>query len=525
MRKEIFILALFVVGFLKAQYYVTPSGNSSNDGLSEANAWSLTHADGNVPSGSTVNVKVGNYGSVLVNLLNDNVKWSGYNTTPNDISPTNTSSYNYPNAIDNSLLPTLNGADKTGIAVTVSGNGITLENFQVVNFERGVRVNGNNVILRNIVTHDQGFEGNSEVYNGIGIEVRGASATVLNSHVQNAGAEGLAVRANGSNSIVDYCTVISDRTTAQNGTDYFIALFSVNNCVVTNCSVRQINDTNVGRHGFVIKDAGSNNLFKDSTTENVNCEANFELVANNTWESIAMTGTSGFNGVEDAARIRVSNGAHDNKFINVSCTDCWTYVGFADWDDGLIGPGNAAGEIGMGNDNVFINSVANNVKNFITYEAFETSINTTAEDNTFISPTINNAQYLFRPYKVGNNTKIVNAIVNDVSNFEQGGLPNSVQTNTVFENINVTNSFNESELTPFIESNITTLDFSFVNSANGDFNINSNVLNIGQNASVLDADAGKDFQGLNRIDYTLGAYEFINSIPQTTSSFFKHFTH
>ena len=116
-------------------YYVTTTGKSSNNGSSEALAWSIQYAFSTAKAGDIVYIKAGNYGALNLTTSNSGttsnlIKFIGYTSTPGDLVSNNGSTFNYGDKLDSSKMPLLSGElGKT--AITIQNNYVQLENFQI----------------------------------------------------------------------------------------------------------------------------------------------------------------------------------------------------------------------------------------------------------------------------------------------------------------------------------------------------------------------------------------------------------
>lgn len=528
MRLRLSILLFFCILTTWAQttYYVALTGNNSNNGLSEANAFrTLVYANSRMNDGDILYIKTGNYGNDRPVISKNNVQWIGYATTPGDLDRDEGEGplWNYPSqSFSNTRMPTITAADQlTQRCVDVTGSNVTIKNLQVTEGTFGFNWTGNGGIADNIVAYEigdtTGPEGSpSGNQYSIGIRFRGNNSTIKNSIVVNSTGEGITFRgASSSNrssgSVVSHCKVYSDKTTAQNGCDYFIMFYDHDNGIVDNCHVEQINDTNSGRHGLSIKSSGTGNVFQNSSTAGVNIEANFVAVTGNTWRNIDINGKYLSANAGTGGRIGVNNGAHHNLFENITLRDVRYGISFADWDDGAVGPGNASVEFGTGNDNDFVNIQMYDVGSVIFFSWFQNL--SSADNNRIFNLTVHNADRLFEVRTANTGTKLYNVVLDDVDAFI-GASTESLNSNTVFSYVNLQNSFAASALTPYQENNITTIPFAFVNEGTNNYRISTNALDVGQTLSGIFARAAFDYDGNSRVaPYTLGAFEFGGAPP------------
>ena len=527
MRKIVFILFLLPVLLLgQATYYVTLSGSNSNNGLSEGNAWrTLAYAESQLSQSDIVNVKVGNYGDDRIVINVDNVSFIGYNTTPGDMDRAigDGPLWLYKTqAFSNTRYPTITGTDVfTQVGITISASNVTIKNLQITNVTFGVNSTGNNVVMDNLSVYEigdtNGDEGNPATNQySVGIRLRGNNGTIRNSIAFNTSEEGISFSGpsstnRSSGGLSEDNISYSNKTTAQNGMDYFMLIGNSDNNIVRRAYVEQRNDTNSGRHGLVIKGSGTGNLFEDCETSGLNIEANFVAVNGNTWRNITIDGRFSTGSAGTGGRIRISNGANNNLFENIKMFDCRYGISFADWDDGAVSGGNAASEFGGGNDNDLVNIVLYDINSAIYFESFQAL--STADNNRIFNLTVHNSDRLFEADMENSGTKLYNVVLDDVDNLVSDS-DFALNANTVFSYVNVNNSFATSAFTPYLENNITSIPFTFTNEGVNDYSISTNALDVGQNLSGILSNAAFDFNGNARVPvYTLGAYEFGGAPP------------
>jgi len=499
MRTKIALLLLvFSLFAARSQKHVTVTGAGAHDGSNEANAWTLSEANNADTTNETIYVKAGNYGIVQMSSFESGATWEGYKNVVGDII----TAYSYPDALDNLDMPTITGTSlSSGTAMTISAANVTLKNFQFTNINFGVNASGANFVADNILCHTLGTQIGSAPYEGLGIRTSGNNPSLTRCYVVNAGAEAIAIQ--GDSGVFDDCHVYSDLGVGDNGTDYYILISGGDNNIVRNCTVNRYNETNAGRHGLVIKSSGTGNLFEDCVANDVNIEASFVAVQGNTWKNIEVNGSWSFDS-DVAARLRIANGAHDNEFINIVFDDVYCAISFADWDDGLVGPGNTTAELGGGNNNVIINPIVKNSEFIFMTDEFQAL--DSADNNKILSGTFHTNDTFARTRMDNSSNRFVNCIVYNTTNFldESGAVLN---VNTEFENVNVSGSFAASSLNSYVESDITTLTPSFVSTT--DFHLTNAALDIGQDVSIIHSEAGYDFDGnVRTMPYTLGAYQF-----------------
>lgn len=364
-------------------YYVTTSGSPSNDGLSEATAWSIEYAFETAVAGDVVYIKAGDYGNkqlVVDNSGNTNnpIKFIGYTNSPGDLVSHQGSTFNYGESLNAAKMPLIRGAN-SGTGIFVPENNIEIENFQITKFGIGVISNGLNVVLKNIIIADQGNQSNYDAYDGFGFQIKGNNSLLENCSVLNMTAEAIRLY-DSDNSRVNYCSVYADNPS--NPTDYYYLLAGgTNNSVVENSYAERQPSLRHGGHGFDLKDLAENNIIRNCTAVRTNFELNFSGVKNNTIIDCNIYGvdTSPANW---HAGLVIFNGANNNLIKNMYIQDTWSAISWADDDDGYVGPGGDRDEISMGYDNTFDNITIKNT-NRILNSGGGTQFNAWAKRNTF----------------------------------------------------------------------------------------------------------------------------------------------
>mgnify|MGYP000350823350 CR=1 FL=1 len=488
--------------------FITSTGLSTNDGLTELTAWSLEHAVTQDIYPDRYVMKSGDYGNKQVTIDIPNTKIIGYQTTPDDIVSSEGSTYVYPAALNVTDLPTITGDNQINTtAFNITASNVQIENIQFQSVDNPIFCSGFKSRFKNIIIHTIGTINHAgsefNFYDGRGVDIRGDKTIIENCTVVNAASEGIKI-VDANDGIIRYCKVYSDIPEAQDGTDYYIQILRGDNNLVEYCHVEKAaNDSEVGRHGFVIKWAGTGNIIRYNTTKRLNIEAQFVAVTGNYFVNNILDGDYASSG-DLAARARIANGAHHNYFIGNRYKDCYAGVSFADWDDGATA--DTSLETGAGNDNYSINEVFENVENVIFFDPFSDLGD--AVDNYIINPTIVNCTNLFRTFATTRNsgTKVINALIHNTPNFAFDNDSSNLNTNTQFENIVLSNSFNANLLTGFLESNIEEAVVVFVDAVNGDYTPTTDIFNTGQDASLIISEAKKDINDKLRIHYTLGAF-------------------
>jgi hypothetical protein len=238
------------------------------------------------------------------------------------------------------------------------------------------------------------------------------------------------------------------------------------------------------------------------------------------WENIVLEGFADRT-TDYAARIFIVNGSNNNTFRNIIVRDNAFGVEFRDYDDGTSSDPERDAPEG-GSNNTFINVVIENVDRFIYFTDAQGTADALSADNVFINCTFTGGssnRFLSKVSTIQvNGLDFINCTWKDINN-TSGWTDNGTSgySNIVLNYVNFDNVTNEptAGATTTI-SNLTNLGFSFADPSNDDYNITTNVLDIGIDPTGFDSDAATDFEGTTRTaPYTLGAFEFEGGAPPT----------
>lgn len=426
-------------------FYVTPSGQSSNSGDSEATAWNITHAFKTAKAGDIVYIKAGDYGGpeLLVSrsgTAESPIKFIGYTTDPGDLMSILGSTFKYGNVLDANKMPLLSG--QTGqTAVTIRNNYIELENFQITKYGTGIHSSGQNVVLRNIIATELGNQSSYNAYDGKGIQIFGNNTLLENSFVLNATAE--AIKLYGSNnSHVNYCEVRADNP--GNPTDYYFLLTGgTNNTIIENSYAERALNLKHGGHGFDMKDLAEYNVIRNCVSKNTNFELNFAGVRYNTIENCSIYG-AGKSPEQWHARMVIFNGANNNLIKDMYIQDTWAAISWEEYKDGYIGPGGNRREENCGYDNTFYGIKVVNTNRILNVGG-GTNYKATAKRNTFINCDFSGFQTVAVTYYPTEDIKFENSKFSNGKSLytEAGGAyARYSKFNVTFENCTwVNNSF------------------------------------------------------------------------------------
>lgn len=386
-------------------YYVTTTGKSSNNGGTEASAWSIQHAFSAAKAGDVVYIKAGNYGALNLTSSNSGtasnpIKFIGYTKNPGDLVSNNGSTFNYGDKLDANKMPLFSGElGKT--AITVQNNYVEIENFQITGYGTGVESTGDFITIRNIIATNLGTQNIYDAYDGRGVAVFGNNALVENVFILNANAEAIKLY-NSNFSLVNFCSVYGDNP--NNPTDYYILLTGgTNNSVVDNSYAERAQGLKHGGHGIAMKDLAEHNVIRNSTARRTSIELNFSGVRYNIVEKSFIYGVDTTPGQWHSA-VSFGNGANNNIIRDVHIQDTWTAISLFDTEDGYVGPGGDRDLTDLGFDNLIENITVLNTNRMINVGGGD-KFNASAKNYTFKNCTVTNFDYVAVTYYKTENFK------------------------------------------------------------------------------------------------------------------------
>ncbi len=500
------ILTLFSVITIHAQttYFVSLSGNDSNDGLSQATAWRTisyaASASSPVAAGDTVYIKAGDYG--LEDIFIDKnyspndaaISFIGYQNVPGDINDFN---FTYGDNVDASVMPLINPNDRTtGEGINLSDiYSITIKNIQIANSLGGISIwnttaISSNHLLENIFLKNIGWEYST----ALGIK-EGNGNVVRNCLIVNATGAGMDIW--GDNNQIINCKVYSNESQQiSDGTytsmDYYIVLKGNNNNV-TDCYAERDGDLEDVGHGFEIKESGENNLFENCTVKNMigGCfSVRWSAVKNNEFKNCtAIGGVS-----DDVSAFMIREGASYNTFNACTSRNCQAGIRFL-----------LAGEDAdyCGTNNTFNNCIIKNAQWAIDLNPYYYN-SAPADSNSIVNCVIYGAEYLFNCERPNSENKFVNTIINNVTNLTTGSY------NPDFT-YHYCDFFNNGFEMPNGQGNMGANPM-FVDEAGGDFHLQTGSPCV-DNGTSMNAPA-VDFDGISRPQgdgFDIGAFEFSSS--------------
>lgn len=414
-------------------YYVSTTGNNSNDGLTLSTPWAtLTYAASiasPVLPGDTVYIKAGNYGNELPvfqksGLPGSDIMYIGYKTTPGDAPSVGVNKGNPYAAYVATDMPTYTGSSRaTGDCFLFENcSYISLSNFQVQNFYRGYcggyttvanlnRTSAIKLYNCNAMTlgdSTQSYSGFAFAIGSVGTKF--ANGNILNSCLAvNAGAEGIGIYGDYNTLFACkvYCNEVGNLLM-----DYFMNCCGSYN-IYQNCYAEGFGPNYNGCHGIGVKsnaeqviDQGLSyptiapiyNQFFNCTSVNIGegLYVRHRLVQNNYFSQCSAygthTGLSGASGTGGGIMIR--DGASYNVFDRCYCEGLESAILFQDTtEDGDAG--NTPGH--PGNYNHITNSIFYNCYFGMNYAAYDTPSDTGI--NTIANNTFHRCRYLFGAYR------------------------------------------------------------------------------------------------------------------------------
>jgi parallel beta-helix repeat protein len=501
-------------------YYVSTTGNNTNNGLSLGTAWrTIAYAAQHAVAGDKVYIRAGNYGhehvipavsgTAIRPIIFEgrDINWGviaeqGYYDiyAPSGLDPP---------AINSSLMPLIDGVDRTDAGFDLSGRAyIEVKNIQITNYYQGVstETSGQYLTLNNLLITNSGWDGIA-LYNCDYCNIR--NSIVSDSEMSNI------ILVGPRHSLIENC-----RTHDMPGgivTDYFITIGaytrSAYNNTIRHCYAELDNRGLDGHSGHGIGFKGEdynpdaitlevyNNTVEDSVswTMNKNFYVRHAGVHNNTF--INCTSFNACNTAASCSAFVIRDGAYNNKFINCmavnnpACID--NSLGAVFFDSSEDGDNSFSGK-----GNVFENCIFDkmNVNIMFDVDVYDNP----ALDNLFTNCVFynNNDGTLVYHASAGNTgNKIQNSIITGLDSLESSPLNGHV-------NISYSLLWNNSFAAPS-GSGIISANPLFVNATNHNFHLQPTSPAIDNGTSVnapnIDYDNNPRPQGLG---YDIGAYEY-----------------
>ena len=440
----------------EAVFYVTVNGVASNDGRSEANAWSIEHAFATAVAGEVVYIKAGNYGNKQ--LIADNtgsfgnpIKFIGYTNLPGDLNSNQGSTFTYGDSLDPNKMPLLIGAttnnEGQGTAIKILEPYVHIENIQITKFKDGLVSRSHNSYYKNIIVTMMGDFNPAHSYPsatsnaflnhaGLGIVLEGDNSELHNSFVLNCGTQAITFQS-GNSIKASFNDTYSDNNI--NPTDYYFLIGGgTTNSSFTNTNVHRVGALTHLGHGIVAKgvDAISGNTVDGFSIINTFLEVQFPKTTNNIFKNGTVIKEANVNSAtKDAGGMRLANGAKNNHYENISLTNC--SIKFSDWNDGLAGDVNDSSD-----NNTFVNVNVKDAFSAIAFSHFlETNNASSADNNTFTNCTFSNVDYLFEVDRANSGTTLIGCTIDNVRNYKieriSGGA--SYQVSASYQNCTWTN--------------------------------------------------------------------------------------
>jgi|GEM_PF-5520377 len=538
-----------------ATYFVATNGNSSNTGATSASPWNFAHAITQATAGDIVNVLAGDYGNIALSFPNSGteanpIRFIGYQTNPNDITPEANSTIKNTADVSPSRMPLLIRTWLTNtFAITITGDYNHISNIQVQGYEIAfmVQASAEYNILDNIIAKEQGNTsistndtGHVDRYKGEGVRLNGNNNIIRNFAMYNPTQQGIGI-VNG-----DYNYIHDGNMEAyisNNSTDYFCltsgnASYNIVDNVILNRSVGNLHNG----HGFVGKGNGVEyNIYRNSEVLHTSvCEVNGQGVRNNLFQNIKSSGTyaqfQAGTGGDQYGFIYIFNGANNNYFDKIWVDNAWHFVMFFDNGESLssnVLNREADGGIARnaGNNNRFTNCIGTRNGNGVYIN--ETNGASSAYANSFINCSFVNIVDFFIQARSANTDFLFQNILihNAPSTVQQTG--GYLLTNPTMSHINKSGSgFSASDLSTW-GNNLTSITPSFLDISTFDLRMENSNLDIGTSItdpnliinSVSYPTLGMSYNGVSRSSpVTIGANEFSGTLTSGfTSSFLTFF--
>ncbi len=519
LKLTITLICLLTAKLWATTYYVSRSGNNSNNGLSQGAAWkTITKAISVAVAGDLVYVKAGNYGAETVVFTKSGtsgspITFQGYKTTPGDAPPVLVNNANPYTAFDTLDMPTYNGGNRAGGATAFTCDNrqyLILKNFQIQNYMDGIVAGTSNQATSNFLVLDNvnfmslgstssGYDGHGIYFGTMGSKFANQN-TITNCLVVNVAAEGITI--SGNNNTLTGCKIYCNENTNNASTDYYI-LINGNYNTITSCHADRASGLSHSGHGIgaktnaeqVIDDPSHNvgvptinaqyNTFNYCTAKNV--EESFYVRHRNARYNVfyhckstgTHTGVSG-SGEGEGGCIMTRDGASDNIFDGCTADNCATGIVFQDTAED--GDGAGSGTPGHpGNNNKYINCVFTNCYYGVKYSSY--SIQSDAGNNTIANCTFYKIRRMLEAERHCANMKYIGNIFHGCSPttsqgyFRGGTYSSDIQPNGTNTYFNVCDFINIEGGMPtnFVTNSAGSIasDPLFVNAGTGNFHLQS----------------------------------------------------
>jgi len=465
-------------------YYVSTSGNNSNNGLSQNKPWrTITYAATKARAGDIVYIKAGDYGKENIVIRNDGkksnpIKFIGYKSNINDNPKINRS---VGMRFLSSEMPLLKSGKGIGL-YTKSKEYLIIRNIQIDGYsDYGIQLgNSSYTVLDNVYVQGGEFAIRT-------VNANGTNNRVINSYVANT--RRIGIRLDNKNNLIDNVWVVSSKVASL---DYYITVYGGNsggNNTVRNCYInRYINDSHTG-HGVSFKGGDPSYLLQHSLIENCeiigvrgSIEFRHSIVQYNVARNITIIGKG-----SESGGLKFQDGANHNIAENCSVSNTSFGIKFFDtYED----PSNISGEY-----NKIYNCVFNNVDLGITGDDASGGYYNEISNNVF-----NNINTFTRiRYPFGKTNKLINNIIVGVKNKSSGSSKIDMTFNNFWNN-----GFSKPSGTGNIAVNP-----KFKNPSKGDFRLESTskLIDAGKKINYIKL----DFDGSNRprgSSHDIGAFEY-----------------
>lgn len=536
-----FVFLLFCFS-LSAQTlrYASRLGSGSQNGTSEANAWTITQAFANATAGMDVYVEADNYGALQLVTSNSGsagnpIRFIGYTNAPGDIEATAGPTYDVNDWVADSqtlptnLMPLLLSTDLTPAdtdeGIQINHNFVELHNFFVQGYWEGIVVGADDVKLINVSSYRAGAwdpasncwelpdAGGCDNRYGYGIRVLSNSDRweLRHCNVVDAGIDAYFLRG-GSDWVVDQCE--AHTYSKGNGTDY---LFNFNGAVTSGeFSNSYAKRWYVGGHesrSIVVKCSATGNLFRDFVGERGRMQVFY--ADNNVFQDFYFKG----DGTTNTAEVQLFGDADNNIFLNFEIED-GTGISFLGYNGTAVGtecglPDDP--DLDSGSNNYFINLLVHDVHHLsgmaaVSFHRLGWGPTGNAGENYVINGTFHDVPYLINANRSGiihfYNTSFSNIYLGE-DTFYPGWTDATGSYTATYDYSNF------DDITGFTKPAGTsnTEHPAGYTTPGSDYSLqpSSALIDIGTDASVLKAEATTDFDGNARgigSGDDVGAYEF-----------------
>ena len=435
-------------------YYVTTTGSSANDGLSEVNAWTLEHALTTAVGGDIIYVKAGSYFPTdhveitTSGTPTNPLKIIGYKTDPvlanNNESDITSNYYTYTAGLtaptyDDTEMPTIDGNNLAKYALWIAGfDNIIIKNIQITQMLLGVATTlaSENIHVERVNTFEmygsgaQEGTGFSMLNNNSGGAWVDTKFRIKDCIAINSGASAMSMYGKHNLMIDNKAYNDNTQTGSIYGTDYYMNLTGDYN-IMYNCVMETMDNTvNSSSHGASARGASwddghsgsttQHNLFQNLTIKTGSKEAiqsRNPLTYYNYWKGITMQGFG--TTIDDGSAISNQTGSRFNLYENLDIKDMYSVFYYQTGAEANVNNNPPTAASVMQEGCIYRNIKVDNAFVFFWLSNSQLSVNIEIKDMKFYNITMNNADIFMRGQAGGatwtfSGNEMVNCVINDV---------------------------------------------------------------------------------------------------------------